>query len=192
MLEITRGGELGDVRHVEAAVCIPLVVPGDIRYRLDLAGGATMDTGCYALHMVRTLSGAEPEVVSAHAKLSSPGVDRRMEADLRFPDGRTGRVVCSLFSRSLLRLGARVLGDAGELRVFNPLAPHLHHRLVVKTRAGRRVERVAGDATYTCQLRAFRGAVQQGVAVPTDARDAVRNMRAIDAVYRAAGLPLRG
>ena len=28
---------------------IPLLSPGDIRYRLELAGGATMDVGCYAI-----------------------------------------------------------------------------------------------------------------------------------------------
>jgi hypothetical protein len=28
--------------------------------------------------------------------------------------------------------------------------------------------------------------------VPTDPRDAIANMRAIDAIYRAAGLPPRG
>lgn len=192
MLEIVQSGELGDVRHIEAALCIPLLAPGDIRYRLDLAGGATMDAGCYVLHMVRTLAGAEPEVVSARALLASPGVDRRMEANLRFPDGRTGRIVCSLFSRTLLRLGVRVLGDAGEMRVFNPLAPHFHHRLTVRTQDGRRRERVAGDSTYTCQLRAFRRAVRDGTPFPTDAASGVLNMRAIDSVYRAAGLPLRG
>jgi predicted dehydrogenase len=192
MLEIVASGELGDVRHVEAALCIPLLLPGDIRFRLDLAGGATMDTGCYALHMVRTLADAEPMVTSAKALLSSPGVDRRMEADLRFPDGRTGRIVCSLFSRTLLRMSARVIGDAGELHVFNPLAPHVYHRLTVRTQNGRRSERVAGDATYTCQLRAFRAALREAAPFPTDPSDAIRNMQAIDAVYRAAGLPLRG
>jgi predicted dehydrogenase len=192
MLEIVQSGELGEVRHLEASLCIPLLLPGDIRYRFDLAGGATMDTGCYVLHMVRTLAAAEPEVVSARALLASPGVDRRMEADLRFPDGRTGRIVCSLFSRSLLRMGVRVLGDAGELRVFNPLAPHILHRLTVRTQDGWRREQVAGEATYVCQLRAFRDAVRDGTPFPTDAAAGVLNMRAIDSVYRAAGLPVRG
>jgi predicted dehydrogenase len=192
MLEIVRSGELGDVRHLEAALCIPLLLPGDIRFRLDLAGGAMMDTGCYVMNMVRALAGAEPEVVSAHALLSSPGVDRRTEADLRFSDGRTGRISSSLFSRSLIRMSARVLGDAGELRVFNPLAPHFYHRLTVSTQDGRRRERLAGDSTYTCQLRAFRDAVRDGKAFPTTAADGVLNMRAIDAVYRAAGLTPRG
>ena len=91
MRNVVRGGELGPIRRIETTMCILLPVPGDIRYQLALAGGATMDVGSYAIHMLRTLAGAEPEVVSAEARLSSPGVDRWMRAELRFGDGRTGR-----------------------------------------------------------------------------------------------------
>ena len=97
MRSVVESGALGRIRHVEAALCIPLPIPGDIRYRLDLAGGATMDTGCYTVSLVRFLAGAEPRVVSAEARLSSPGVDRYMRAELSFEDGRTGRMTCSLF-----------------------------------------------------------------------------------------------
>ena len=63
MREIVTSGELGPIRHVEASFCVPMIRRGDIRYRWDLGGGATMDLGCYAINMVRTLAGAEPEVV---------------------------------------------------------------------------------------------------------------------------------
>jgi predicted dehydrogenase len=98
MKEIVEGGSLGRIRHIEAHFCIPLIRRGDIRFRFELAGGATMDVGCYAINLVRFLAGAEPEVVRARARLSSPQVDRYMSADLRFADGRTGRITCSLFS----------------------------------------------------------------------------------------------
>ena len=55
-----------------------------------------------------------------------------------------------------------------------------------------RWERIRGEATYTYQLRAFAGAVLRGEPVVTTPEDAVANMRQIDDVYRAAGLPLRG
>ena len=60
MREIVDSGELGKIRHIETHFCIPLWIPGDIRFRLDLAGGATMDTGCYAISILRFLAGAEP------------------------------------------------------------------------------------------------------------------------------------
>ena len=192
MLEVVERGRLGKIQHVEAEFCIPLLKPGDIRYRLDLSGGATMDTGCYAIHLVRTLAGAEPTVVSARARLSSPGVDRWMRADFRFADGRTGRITCSLFSSTLLRARALVRGDAAEMIVTNPIAPHLFHRLRLRSSGGTLTESVAGRATYTHQLEAFVRAVRGGSSLPTDARDAVANMRVIDAVYEAAGLPRRG
>ena len=192
MRDIIESGELGTIRHVEAHFCIPLLKRGDIRYRLDLAGGATMDTGCYAISILRFLAAAEPEVVRATARLSSPGVDRAMEADFRFADGRTGRITCSLLSGTLLRASALVRGDAGQLSVLNPIAPQFFHRLTVRTATGTRTERLRGDATYTYQLRAFVAAVRTGTPVPTGPDDAIANMRVIDAVYSAAGLPLRG
>ena len=48
-----------------------------------------MDTGCYAVHLLRHLAEAEPEVVSARAAWTRGGVDRWLTADLRFPGGRT-------------------------------------------------------------------------------------------------------
>jgi predicted dehydrogenase len=192
MREIVASGELGRIRRIEAALCFPLLRRGDIRFDLSLAGGALMDAGCYAVNCVRFLADAEPEVVSARARLSSPGVDRRMDAELRFEGERTGKVTASLLSSSLLRLSARVVGDEGELAVFNFVMPQLFHRLRVKTPRGSRSERVAGDATYTCQLRAFIRAVREGAPFETDAADAIANMRVIDAIYRAAGLEPRG
>ncbi len=192
MREVVTSGELGKVRHVETWMCVPIPLKGDIRYRLDLAGGATMDVGAYAVHMLRFLSGAEPEVVSARAKHSSPGVDRWMTADFRLPDGATGRMTCSMFSAALLRIGARVTGTEGEMRVFNPVGAHYYHRLKVKRRDGVTRERVGTGSTYLHQLRAFAAAVRDGTPFPTTPVDAVANMRVIDAVYRAAGMQPRG
>jgi predicted dehydrogenase len=194
MVDIVQGGELGEVRHLDASFCFPLFPRHDIRWQLDLAGGALMDAGCYAIHMVRHMAGAtgdnEPTVTHAEAKLRSPGVDRWIRADLRWPDGRTGRVTASMWSANVLRLSAGARGDRGTMRVLNPLAPHLFNRLKV---TGRRAERVGGDSTYAFQLRAFVDAVTDGAptAVLTPPSDSVANMRVIDAVYRAAGLEPR-
>jgi predicted dehydrogenase len=184
--------ELGEIRHIEATLCFPLPFPNDIRYSWELAGGAMMDAGCYTVNMVRWLSGAEPEVVSAAAKLARPKVDRYMRAELRFPGGRTGLVTASLFSARLVTIQARVEGSEGEMRVLNPLAPQFYHLLKI-IRPGRTTrERIKGDATYTHQLRAFAEHVRGGTPMSSDARDAIANMRVIDAIYRAAGLPVRG
>jgi predicted dehydrogenase len=192
MREIVAGGSLGAVRRIEVRMCLPVPLPGDIRYRFDLAGGATMDMGCYTISILRFLAGAEPEVVSARAKLSSPQVDRAMKAEFRFADGRTGSVHCSMFSSALLHLDAKVKGAAGELSVLNPVAPHLFNRLSLRTAEGKHGERVRGDPTYLGQLRAFVEHVRGGARMPTGPEHGIANMRVIDAVYAAAGLPRRG
>jgi predicted dehydrogenase len=189
MRGILEAGELGAVRHLEASFCVPILRRADIRWRADLAGGALMDAGCYTMHLLRHLAGAEPEVVSARAIWTKGGVDRWLTADLRFPQGRTARLTCALLSAAFIRVSARVTGDAGTLGVINPIAPQFFHRLRVVNRAGRRVERVAGAPTYDEQLRAFVAAVRRGAPFPTNPSDAVANMRAIDAAYAAAGRP---
>jgi predicted dehydrogenase len=191
--ELLASGAIGAPRHYAARFAFPIgFLRNDIRWRWDLAGGALMDTGCYTISMLRHTAGAEPEVVGATAALWSPQVDRRMEASFRFADGRSGAILCSMWSRTLLAMSLAVEGERGSLRVFNPIAPHFYHRLTVRTPDGTRSERVAGEATYTHQLRAFVDHVRNGAPVPTGPDDAVANMRVIDAVYRAAGLRPRG
>ena len=131
-------------------------------------------------------------MVRAEALLSSPQVDRAMQADFRFADGRTGHIHCSMFSSAVFRLRASVVGEDGELRVFNPVVPQLFHRLSLRTPSGSKSEKVRGDATYTSQLRAFAAHVRGGERMPTDADHGIANMRVIDAVYAAAGLERRG
>jgi predicted dehydrogenase len=189
--EIIASGELGKLQRVEAALCFPLPRSSDIRYNYSLAGGATMDAGCYAIHMVRTFGGSTPEVVSAQPKLRDPEIDRAMTAEVRFAEGHTGRIRCSMWSTRLLDISARVVGDQGELRALNPVLPQMFHRLSVRSAAGKRVERFPRRASYAYQLDAFAGAVLRGEPVKTTPEDAIVNMTVIDAVYRAAGMPLR-
>jgi predicted dehydrogenase len=185
-------GEIGPLRYLEAALCFPLPRFSDIRYSRALAGGATMDAGCYAINLLRLLGPGEPEVVSAGAKLHGPEVDRAMSASFRFPGGVLGRMTTSMWSAQVLRLDAKAVGDRGVLRVFNWVAPQRFNRLTVSADGYTRHERVSGESSYTYQLQAFAAAILRGEPVLSTADDAVANMRVIDAVYRAAGLAPRG
>jgi predicted dehydrogenase len=100
-------------------------------------------------------------------------------------------VHASLWSCSLLRISARVAGSRGELRVLNPIAPQYYHRLEVRRDGWRRVEWFDRRPSYAYQLDAFTDAVLDGKPFPTTPEDAVANMSVIDAIYRAAGLPVR-
>ncbi len=56
---------------------------------------------------------------------------------------------------------------------------------------GNRVERFPRRASYAYQRDGFAAPVLRGEPVKTTPEDAVENMTVIDAIYRAAGLPLR-
>jgi len=190
LVEIVRSGELGNITDIDVSFSAPLWKKGDIRYQLALAGGATMDMGCYPVSLLRLLA-AGPRVISAEAKLSSPGVDRAMDAHFSLPDGGRAHIGCSMFSSSVLRLHAEVTGDNGKISAFNPFSPHYGHRMKVTTSLGTRKERFSRKASYDFQLEAFAAAVEDGASFPTTAVDAIRTMELIDGIYAAAGLPLR-
>ena len=192
MQQIVESGELGAIRHVEAWLCAPIPNKSDIRYQAELSGGAMMDMGSYVVHWARLLGGEEPTVVSATAKLQSPEVDRAMEAQLAFPGGHTGTLHCSMWSRSVLHLAARVTGARGELRVVNPIAPQTLSWLTVRSGGHHRREFTSRRPTYSYQLDAFYDAVRRGGPILTPPADSVATMTVIDAVYRAANMRPRG
>jgi predicted dehydrogenase len=191
MAEIVASGELGEIEHVHGTMCFPLPLFNDIRYNYNLAGGAMMDAGCYAVHFVRLLGGSDPDVVSAVAKKRGDNVDRAMEAQLRFKSGATGAVTVSMWSSKLLNISCGAIGTLGGMSVFNPVMPQAYHRLTVKTAKGKRVENLGKRPSYLYQLEAFADACLRGKPVLTSAEDGIVNMRVIDDIYRAAGMQPR-
>jgi len=194
MADIVHSGELGDIRHVSTAMCFPLPMFSDIRYDYDLAGGALMDAGCYAVHCLRLLSPGDPEVTSATAKPLNrdPRVDRAMTARFSLGDGATGEIHTSLWSSTVLRIRAAVTGTRGRLTVTNFVAPQLPSRFTVTVDGTRRRERVPGEHTYVHQLRAFEAATRGEPTNLTPPTDSITTMSLIDDIYTAAGLPPRG
>ncbi len=191
-VEVCRSGELGDLRRIDAWMQVPLFKPRDIRFSTELAGGATMDLGCYTIHQVRTLAGEEPTVTAAHARQRPAGIDRWMRADLTFPSGAAGRMTVSLYGAVPLRLGIHVVGDRGELRIMNPTLPSAYARFSVTVAGTRHREKFPRIPTYRYQLEAFAAAVLDGAPVLTPPSDSIANMAVIDAVYTAAGMAPRG
>ena len=51
--ELVTSGELGELRRVEIVLAIPAHADSDPRWSWKLAGGATMDLGCYVLTLTR-------------------------------------------------------------------------------------------------------------------------------------------
>jgi predicted dehydrogenase len=197
IVELLRRREIGELRSVDSWFRARINRPEDIRWRLEMAGGSLMDIGTYPLHLMRTVAG-EPEVVSARAIERSPGIDRTILAHLRFSDGPyhrgtvEGRLSSAMLSRRGRGSGALIIGTRGTIRVDGFVQPTTHNRIEVVSPRGSRAKSFPSTVTtYQGQLEAFVRAVRDGAPVPTDGPDAVAQMRAIDAIYTAAGLEPR-
>jgi predicted dehydrogenase len=210
MHTLVGSGELGALRHVEAHVTMTPPPDDDPRWSWELAGGAVMDLGCYALHACRSLArwaGGEPGVTGARAqeRPGHEGVDEWLEADLGFPGGASGFVRCSM--NDDWRATLRVVGEAGEAIAANFVLPHRDDRVHVRTKTGQRTEELGRRSSYHFQLAALRVALrgdaetdaETGAETGAEATaqigagldDAVANAELIDAAYLAAGFPVR-
>ena len=74
----------------------------------------------------------------------------------------------------------------------NPLVPHLFHEIKLEADGETTTETLTKRTSYDYQLDAFVRALNTGEKLPTDAEDAIKQMRLIDNAYRAAGMKLRG
>ena len=118
LMSLLDGGELGALERVESTMFMPAPSADDPRWSLDLAGGALMDLGCYALHAQRVLgdfAGGEPRLVDATGaeRAGAPGVDEWTPVHLEFPSGATGLARCSIVSEDW-DMAMRAVGSAGE------------------------------------------------------------------------------
>ncbi|WP_228373662.1 Gfo/Idh/MocA family protein [Demequina soli] len=187
---ILASGEIGTVRSAHATFCVPIPPGKDIRWNLALGGGGLLDVGYYPVRMLRELLGEVVEVTDARAWMRD-GIDRRVEARLTLPGGVIGTVVSSIWSRRLAGATLTVRGDRGSLEVPFPYHPQMRGVIRVRGTEGRRTERVDRRTSYWYQLGAFERAVRDGAPLGTDAVAAVAQMRALDAIYDAAGVARR-
>jgi predicted dehydrogenase len=93
-----------------------------------------------------------------------------------------------MWGKTALKIAARIEGDRGVLKVFNPTAPQYFNRTTVIVDGTKRREPVSRRPTYSYQLDAFAGAVLRGEDTLTPPADSIANMRVIDDIYRAAGM----
>jgi predicted dehydrogenase len=183
---IVASGALGRLTRGDGVfnVAIPNT-PGELRWSAEQGGGGLMDLGCYPLHALRTLIGAEPEVVNASGRFEG-GVDAEISANLRFPGGIAAKVACSMTTPQPSAV-LTLTGEKGSMTIVNFLAPQIGCRFTTIIDGVTTNEPVDGPTTYEAQLENLRAVMLDGVTPVTGGADAIGNMTAIDAIYRAAG-----
>jgi predicted dehydrogenase len=189
--EIVRSGAIGEVAAIQTLFTYRLLDPANVRNRPP-GGGGLYDIGCYAILTARYIFGAEPVRVAASLDLDPKfGTDRLASALLEFPGGRH-----LTFTAATQLAGAQrvvIAGTAGRIEVQIPFnaPPDRPTEIVIDSGldligGGASRETFAPCDQYSLQGDAFARAVRGQAPQEFGVEDAIANMRAIDACFRAA------
>lgn len=134
LIELIRGGEIGEVRLIQANFGYDLgdsdAAYNNIRLRGDVCGGSVMDVGCYTVSMARLIAGAalghdapaEPIRLEGMAHIGERGgVDEWATGAAQFPGGIVANLACA--ARVRLDSAVHVWGSTGGLTVPVPWNP---------------------------------------------------------------------
>ena len=181
--ELIAAGRIGELRMVTGHFSYYRRDPDDVRSKPEYGGGVLLDIGCYPVTMARWLFGAEPvEVACALERDPDFKVDRYVSGVLRFPAGQA-----ALYQQM------QIFGTRGRIAVELPFNPPPDHRARILVDDGR--DLVGGGVVaetfepvnqYTLQGDRCSAAVRGRADVPVPLEDAIANMAALDALFRAA------
>jgi predicted dehydrogenase len=181
LVELLRGGAVGEVRVVRAAFSFTITDEANIRLAADLEGGALMDVGSYCVSGSRLIAG-EPRRVYGTG-VWERGVDTVFTGTLEF----TGDVIAQFDCGFRLpdRDELEVLGTEGSLFLDDPW--HCR-RPVIEVRRDDAVEEIVLEPvdSYRLELENLAGAIRGEGDLRLGRDDAVHQARAIDALYRSA------
>ncbi len=158
------------------------------RMRRALAGGGPLyDVGIYALNAARYLSGEEPVEIRAMIDDAPPHPKSDVESTvvwtMRFPSGLLAQCSTSYVYQSAKRL--HLLGTKGTIEM-NPATDYYERTLTVTTEEGKTTHKVAYRNQFAEEMDHFAACVRSGDTPRTPGAEGLRDVRLMQAIYRAA------
>lgn len=184
--ELLEDGVIGELREIHSDFHFPMRRRPNIRLSPELAGGALNDVGCYSIRLAQLLFGAAPDRGVAVANWAPEGVDEEMQAILAYSGER--RLVLSCGFLCPYDTLARLLGDAGEIRLSNPFHPTAEDTIDVILPDRSAAETPTGsEPSFTAAIRHIH-AVLRGEEAPryTAEDDSLATELALDMLHRSA------
>ena len=189
--ELVRRGDIGTLRAVQFLFCYANSDPSNIRNKADIGGGALYDIGCYPITAGRFFFEAEPQRgIALIDRDPEFRTDRLTSALLDFGSGRhldfTVSTQCTPYQR------VHLCGSKGRIEMQIPVnAPQgATANLFIDdgsslAGAGVRTEIIPESDQYMLQGEIFSRAVRGEISLPYGVDNAIRGMRAIDALFRS-------
>jgi D-xylose 1-dehydrogenase (NADP+, D-xylono-1,5-lactone-forming) len=185
--QLLADGTIGEIKIIRATFGFYLDGPKDIRWDIDLAGGALMDVGSYCVSIVRLLVGAEPVAGSASAVWAPSGVDQSLAGTLEFPGGVLGSIDCSFETGVEMQQGLDISGTRGRIQVAEPFRLGEGPPAILISSTGRNeIVHAPGANEYRRMVEHFAGAVLSNSPVAYTPQDSLGCMHAIAALYESA------
>jgi predicted dehydrogenase len=183
--ELVKAGEIGPVHSISTIFTYDLKDPHNIRNILAVGGGGIPDIGCYAVSSARYLLGREPErVISLVHRDPVMGTDILSTGILDF-----GHARCQFTVGTQTHPWQRVevVGSGGGITVLLPFNAYPDVPLQISVTTGLGTRQIYTPATdqYVEMFEAFSRAVRDSAPVPTPPRDAIDNMKALDALFKS-------
>ncbi len=204
LLEIIRGGAIGEVRLIQAAFSFQSGFnPQGRLFNQALGGGGILDVGCYPVSLARIVAGAsldreiaEPEEVTGAAHIGKESrVDEWAVCSLKFKGG----IIAQLGTGVLLNQEnvARIFGSEGSIFMPTPWgfgARNQPARIVLKRQGSKEPEEILVDpppgGLYAAEADAVADNLERRQA-PNPAmsvQDTIGNMATLDRWRKAVGL----
>ena len=190
-VELVRSGRIGKLRAAYGSFGYFQPEPKNVRNIRAYGGGGLMDVGCYPIKTSRMIFGEEPRRVAGVLERDPAfGTDTLASAILEFP---SGHAVFTCSTQIVPNQTMQFLGTTGRIDFeipFNAVPGESSHLLIdpgtdIKG-SGIVVEEFPPCDQYTLQGDAFAKAILEGGQPPVPLEDSLRNMKVIDAVFRAA------
>ena len=177
-------GRIGTIKMIRIGFSFVYDDPGNFRYDPVLGGGALFDLGCYCVHIARLITNSEPRSVSALAVKNETGVDWTTSAILQFDQDVMAILDCSFDYQGDRFL--HVAGDNGIIISDGPVVSVPEVTLKLKTHDQTITETIPPQDLYVKLIEDFQQRLVLKKFLPTPARDAVANMKTLDAIRQAA------
>ena len=197
-LDLIRSGDLGQVESFMGGYW-GFQPTGAWRVNRKLAGGGSlMDLGIYPLNCIRYLTGEEPANFAAMVatREHSPRfaeVEQSVEWTMKFPSGIIGSCASSYGASgpALMRINC----EKGYLELTNCFG-YEGVRLKGRVGSGPTARNIEDNSTgkvpfqFTLEADHFSDCIRAGRDADTPGEEGLKDMIAMDAIYKSAGTPL--
>ncbi|MEP7257510.1 MAG: Gfo/Idh/MocA family oxidoreductase [Flavitalea sp.] len=187
IIRMRKDGELGKIMFFQGQSGFVIGDPSQWRLNKKLAGGGSMmDIGIYSVNGSRYMTGEEPVWVTAQETKTDKerfkeGVDETIQFEMGFPSGAVASCLSTYNMDNLDRFFLTAEKGFAELQPSTGYGP-----IQGRTHKG---ELTHPHVTHqTVQMDEMAAIILQGKqpVVPVDGEEGVRDMKIVDAIYRAA------